>query len=93
MFSIYMIIGIPSTGSGGLIQTIQAFAGGHIVAGILGIVAIVGWTLQGLGLGFYYRQASGIDISGVAPQRLTLRANLDMEPPQHSWSHFRESKR
>jgi len=56
LFSIYMIIGIPSTGSAGLIQTIQAFAGEHIVTGILGIIATVGWTLQGVGLGFYYRQ-------------------------------------
>lgn len=51
-----MIIGIPSTGSAGLIQTIQAFAQGHIVTGVLGIVATVGWCLQGLALGFYYRQ-------------------------------------
>ena len=51
-----MIIGIPSTGSAGLIQTIQAFAQGHLVAGILGTVATVGWVIQGVGLGFYYRQ-------------------------------------
>jgi len=55
IFSIYMILGIPSTGSAGLIQTISAFSQGHIVAGILGIVATVGWTLQGLALGWYYR--------------------------------------
>ncbi|KAG8861205.1 hypothetical protein FRB96_003155 [Tulasnella sp. 330] len=56
LFSIYMIIGIPSTGSAGLIQTIQAYAQGHIVAGILGTIATVGWVLQGVGLAFYYRQ-------------------------------------
>lgn len=56
LFSIYMIIGIPSTGSAGLIQTIQAYAQGHIAAGILGTIATVGWVLQGLGLAFYYRQ-------------------------------------
>ncbi|KAG8925115.1 hypothetical protein FRC03_009082 [Tulasnella sp. 419] len=55
LFSIYMIIGIPSTGSGGLIQTIQAFSQGHIVAGVLGAIATVGWVLQGVGLGWYYR--------------------------------------
>lgn len=51
-----MIIGIPSTGSAGIIQTIQAFSSGHLAAGILSIIASVGWTLQGAGLGFYYRQ-------------------------------------
>jgi len=56
LFSIYMIIGIPSTGSAGLIQTIQSFARGHIVAGVFGTIATVGWVLQCLGLAFYYRQ-------------------------------------
>jgi len=56
VFSLYMIIGIPSTGSAGLIQTIQAYAQGHIVTGILGTIATVGWVLQALGLAFYYRQ-------------------------------------
>ncbi|KAG9010954.1 hypothetical protein FRB94_009434 [Tulasnella sp. JGI-2019a] len=55
LFSIYMIIGIPSTGSAGLIQTIQSFARGHIVAGIFGTITTVGWVIQALGLAFYYR--------------------------------------
>jgi len=55
LFSVYMIIGIPSTGSAGLIQTVSMFSQGHIVAGILGTFASVGWTLQGVGLGVYYR--------------------------------------
>ena len=50
------IIGIPSTGSAGLIQTIQMFSQGHLVAGILGTIATAGWTLQGVGNAFYYRQ-------------------------------------
>jgi len=56
LFSIYMIIGIPSTGSAGIIQTIGMYAGVHIVAGVLGTVASVGWVLQGLGNAFYFRQ-------------------------------------
>ncbi|KAI6028723.1 scamp family-domain-containing protein [Pisolithus orientalis] len=56
LFSIYMVIGIPSTGSAGLIQTIQMYASGHWAAGILGTVATVGWSVQGLGLAYYYRQ-------------------------------------
>ena len=35
---------------------IQMYAQGHIVAGILGTIATAGWTVQGLGLTFFYRQ-------------------------------------
>jgi len=56
LFSVYMIIGIPSTGSAGLIQTIQMYSRHAIVAAILGTVATVGWTVQGLGNAFYFRQ-------------------------------------
>ncbi|KAH7889349.1 scamp family-domain-containing protein [Phlebopus sp. FC_14] len=56
LFSVYMIIGIPSTGSAGLIQTIQMYSRGHWAAGILGTFATVGWSVQGLGNAFYYRQ-------------------------------------
>ncbi|KDQ33148.1 hypothetical protein PLEOSDRAFT_1060816 [Pleurotus ostreatus PC15] len=56
LFSIYMIIGIPSTGSAGLIQTIQMYARHAWVAAVLGTVTTVGWTIQGLGNAFYYRQ-------------------------------------
>ncbi|KIJ16933.1 hypothetical protein PAXINDRAFT_162530 [Paxillus involutus ATCC 200175] len=56
LFSVYMIIGIPSTGSAGLIQTIQMYVRGHWAAGIIGTIATVGWTVQGLGNAFYYRQ-------------------------------------
>ncbi|KDQ60946.1 hypothetical protein JAAARDRAFT_67364 [Jaapia argillacea MUCL 33604] len=56
LFSVYMIIGIPSTGSAGLIQTIQMYAKPAIPAAILGTIATVGWTVQGLGNAYYYRQ-------------------------------------
>ncbi|KAB5596524.1 hypothetical protein CTheo_161 [Ceratobasidium theobromae] len=56
LFSLYMIIGIPSTGSAGLINTISAFSRGAIVVGVLGIIATVGWVLQGVGNAWYYRQ-------------------------------------
>jgi len=55
LFSIYMIIGIPSTGSAGLIQMISAYARHYIVAGILGTVATAGWVIQGVGNILYYR--------------------------------------
>ena len=47
-----------STGSAGIIQTIQRFSHGAIVAGILGVIATVGWAVQGLGNAFYYRQVN-----------------------------------
>jgi len=56
LFSVYMIIGIPSTGSAGLIQTIQMYTRPALVAAILGTIATVGWVIQGLGNAFYYRQ-------------------------------------
>ncbi|KAJ2982658.1 hypothetical protein NUW54_g10721 [Trametes sanguinea] len=56
LFSVYMIIGIPSTGSAGLIQTIQAFTKPSLPAAIVGTVATVGWVVQGVGLAYYYRQ-------------------------------------
>ncbi|KIP09533.1 hypothetical protein PHLGIDRAFT_29012 [Phlebiopsis gigantea 11061_1 CR5-6] len=55
-FSVYVIIGIPSTGGAGIIETIKMFIGHHWVAGILCTIALVGWVIQGLGSAFYYRQ-------------------------------------
>ncbi|THH26466.1 hypothetical protein EUX98_g7726 [Antrodiella citrinella] len=56
LFSVYMILGVVGTGSAGLISTIKMFIDGHLVAGILGIIATVGWVLQGVGNAFYYLQ-------------------------------------
>ena len=39
-----------------MIQTILAFTGGHIVAGVFCAIAAAGWTVQGLGNAFYFRQ-------------------------------------
>jgi hypothetical protein len=51
-----MIVGIPSSGSAGLINLISRFAGGHIVAGVFCTLATVGWVLQGLGSLWMYKQ-------------------------------------
>ncbi|KZT09502.1 scamp-domain-containing protein [Laetiporus sulphureus 93-53] len=56
LYSLYMIIGIPSTGSAGLIQMIQMYVRGAIAAGILGTIASIGWILQGVGNAIFYRQ-------------------------------------
>lgn len=56
LYSAYMIIGIPSTGSAGLINTISMYSRPALVAAILGTISTVGWTLQGLGLAYFYRE-------------------------------------
>ncbi|KAF5380901.1 hypothetical protein D9615_004001 [Tricholomella constricta] len=56
LFSVYMIIGVPSTGAAGLIRTIQMFTKHYWAAAILGLVATIGWLIQGLGNAYYYRQ-------------------------------------
>uniref|UniRef100_A0A8H7Y5X3 Scamp-domain-containing protein n=1 Tax=Psilocybe cubensis TaxID=181762 RepID=A0A8H7Y5X3_PSICU len=56
LFSLYMIIGIPGTGSAGLIQTIRMFSNHSWAAAVLGLVATVGWTIQGAGNAWYYRE-------------------------------------
>jgi len=56
LFSAYMLIGVPSTGSAGIINTISMFARKAFVAGVLGLLATIGWAIQGLGNAYYYRQ-------------------------------------
>ena len=47
---------IDSTGSAGLIQTIQQYIKHSWVAAVLGTIATTGWVIQGLGNALYYRQ-------------------------------------
>ncbi|PVG02764.1 scamp-domain-containing protein, partial [Serendipita vermifera] len=56
LYSIYMVIGIPGTGTAGLILTIIAFKHGHIVAGVFCVIALVGWVVQTVGNAFYYHK-------------------------------------
>ncbi|CAH7689586.1 scamp family-domain-containing protein [Phakopsora pachyrhizi] len=49
IFCFYMLIGIPGTGSAGVINTIAAFGRGSIFTGILGIIASAAWALLSLG--------------------------------------------
>ncbi|CAA7271655.1 unnamed protein product [Cyclocybe aegerita] len=56
LYSIYMIIGIPSTGSAGLFLTIRFFSNRHWVAAVFGVIATVGWSVQGVGNAYYYRE-------------------------------------
>ncbi|GAA5917334.1 hypothetical protein JCM5296_001294 [Sporobolomyces johnsonii] len=54
-FCCYMFIGIPSSGSGGLINLISRFASGSIVAGVFCVLATVGWALEGLASLWMYK--------------------------------------
>ncbi|GAA5830997.1 hypothetical protein JCM5353_005589 [Sporobolomyces roseus] len=54
-FCTYMFIGIPSSGSGGLINLISRFASGSIVAGVFCILSTVGWALEGLASLWMYK--------------------------------------
>jgi hypothetical protein len=57
-FCTYMFIGIPSSGSGGLINLISRFASGSIVSGVFCILATVGWALEGLASLWMYKNVS-----------------------------------
>ncbi|KAF9265438.1 scamp-domain-containing protein [Marasmius fiardii PR-910] len=97
IFSIYMIIGIPSTGSAGLIQTVQMFSRHQWAAAVLGLVATVGWVLQGLGNAFYYRQiyahhtavghtmekVGGFSITSIRSRSLPLNSKAKTELATH----------
>jgi hypothetical protein len=56
--ALFLTLILVSTGSAGIIQTIQRFSHGALVAGVLGIIATIGWAVQGLGNAFYYRQVN-----------------------------------
>src|SRR5882757_4236096 len=77
-----------STGSAGIIQTIQRFSHGALVAGVLGIIATVGWAVQGLGNAFYYRQV----IPSQSRHRAATHSEADLGPSQRCWSHNGKGK-
>lgn len=52
----YMFIGIPSSGSAGLINLISRFANGSILAGIFCILATIGWAMETLACVWMYKQ-------------------------------------
>lgn len=88
----YLLQYACSTGSAGLIQTIQLFAGGHIVGGVLATIATAGWTVQGLGNAFYYRQVSLSALSSYI-RMFSSSVLSDLEPPRHRRPLFHQGKR
>ena len=83
-----MIIGIPGTGSAGLISTIIAFQHSAIVGAVLGTIATIGWTLQGVGNAWYYLKVSA-EWSACGHG---LTSVLDMETPPRRWTYTREGE-
>lgn len=55
LFSIYAVIGPPSTGCAGFFNMTNAFSQHHIVAGVLSAISAAGFLVQGLGHAWYYR--------------------------------------
>lgn len=65
---------LHSTGLAGLINTIQMYSRGSIVAGVLGTITSVGWILQGAGIGFFYRQVGTTAPDCPFPTHMALRS-------------------
>jgi len=55
LYCVYMFIGIPATGSAGMINMIRAFASGSIVTGVFGVLATAGWGLEAAGFLWMFR--------------------------------------
>jgi SCAMP family len=79
---------LVSTGSAGIIQTIQRFSHGALVAGVLGIIATIGWAIQGLGNAFYYRQVN----PSQSCHRTAIHSETDLDTSQRCWSHNGKGK-
>lgn len=56
LFSLYMLIGIPSTGSAGLINTISMLSQSHVLSGVFGVITSVGWAVQTVFGGWLYKR-------------------------------------
>lgn len=68
------------------------FIGHHWAAAIIGTVATVGWTIQGLGNAFYYRQVSSF-IWLVLDQSASTHACFpDISAPQRRGPHYGEGQ-
>lgn len=55
LFSAYAFVGPPGTGCAGIVNMIDAFQGSHWAAGVLALVATIGFLVQGLGQLWFFR--------------------------------------
>ncbi|KAJ1657069.1 hypothetical protein IWQ61_003460 [Dispira simplex] len=56
LFAFYMAVGIPYSGSAGLINAISMLSGGAVVAGVFCLIDTVCWVVGGLFLLFMYQR-------------------------------------
>jgi hypothetical protein len=65
---------------------IQMFSKPAIPAAVLSLVATIGWTIQGVGLAFYFRQVR----PRLTDPRLFLRTHpvSDLRTSQRGWTHY-----
>lgn len=71
-----------STGSAGLIQTINMFARHTWGAAVVGLIATIGWVIQGGGNLYFYRKVRihRIEIHGFRAQFLIRRYTTTIQP-------------
>ena len=74
-------------GSAGLIQTINMFGHHTWGAATVGLIATIGWVIQGVGNMYYYRQVRiyYIDIHGFRAQLFIRRYTLIIQPRGIQW--------
>ena len=78
-------IGIPSSGSAGLINLISRFATGHILAGVFCVLSTVGWALQGLAVLWMYKNVSLL--SCFLGLRRLVGISSDLPSVRQVWAH------
>lgn len=79
-----------STGSAGLIQTISMFAHHTWGAAVVGLIATIGWVIQGLGNMYYYRKVRiyYIGIHDFRAQLFTRRYIPTIQPWGIQWKRL-----
>ena len=61
------------------------YSRGSIVAGVLGTIASAGWILQGVGIGFYYRQVESESSQFLSYIHMTIRFGHIITLPGILW--------
>ena len=78
------------TGSAGLIQTISMFAHHTWGAAIVGLIATIGWVIQGVGNMYYYRQVRicYFEIHGFRTHLFIRRYTPTIQPQGIRWKRL-----
>jgi len=78
---------LVSTGSAGLIQTIRLFVNHTWGAAVLGLIATIGWTIQGLGNAYYFREVRTHRSLGCSMAMKLIEYGLGVQPPHSRGSY------